>query len=103
MGVGNNVDPLGEVLIEVLPEGLKKLFAPAAALPARLLVPLRPSVVLLVDKGTVVLLVAEAKAGALAAAEPAPVCATAQLPDATRAVARMIAAGVMCFFQMLEI
>ena len=54
-GAGVNVDPLGEVLIEVFPDGFRALFAPAAALPASLLMPVvepvveLPVVVLLTD------------------------------------------------------
>lgn len=50
--VGPIVDPLGEVLIKLLPEGLRALLAPAVALPAFALpppaAPLIPVVVLLV-------------------------------------------------------
>jgi hypothetical protein len=50
--VGPRVDPLGEVLIKLLPEGLRALLAPAVALPALVLpppaAPLMPVVVPLV-------------------------------------------------------
>ena len=38
-GAGVRVEPLGEGLISVLPDGFSPLLAPAAALPALLLMP----------------------------------------------------------------
>jgi hypothetical protein len=50
--LGPTVDPLGELLIKLLPEGLRALLAPAVALPALVLAepaaPLMPVVVPLV-------------------------------------------------------
>jgi hypothetical protein len=97
------VDPLGEVLMKLLPEGLKVLFAPAAALPASVLTPPTPVVIPLMAP-----VFAEPDAGAPAAefvpGRPAaefvpgrevPVCASAHSLDTARAVASRIIPSFM--------
>jgi hypothetical protein len=86
---GVNVEPLGEGLRSVFPDGFAPLFRAAAALPALLVTPVSavppvalPVVVPVVEDPVVVLLVAP----------PAPVlppvdCASAKLPVKTSAVA----------------
>jgi hypothetical protein len=97
------VDPLGEVLMKLLPEGLKVLFAPAAALPASVLTP--PTTVVIPLTAPVF---AEPGGGAPAAefvpGRPAaefmpgrevPVCASAHSLDTARAVASRIIPSFM--------
>jgi hypothetical protein len=88
------VDPLGEVLMKLLPEGLKVLFAPAAALPASVLTPPTPVVIPLMA-----LVFAEPDAEAPAAefvpGREVPVCASAHSLDTARAVASRIVPSFM--------
>jgi hypothetical protein len=95
------VDPLGEVLMKLLPEGLKVLFAPAAALPASVLTPPTPIVIPLMAP-----VFAEPDAGApeFVPGRPAaefvpgrevPVCASAHSLDTARAVASRIVPSFM--------
>jgi hypothetical protein len=86
--LGPTVDPLGELLIKLLPEGLPALLAPAVALPALVLppapAPLMPVVVpLVVDP------VAEAPP-----VEP-PLCAKAALLAKASAAAKPIVANLI--------
>jgi hypothetical protein len=80
------VDPLGEVLMKLLPEGFKALFAPAAALPASVLAPPAPVVIPLMAP-----VFAAPDTGAPAAefvpGTEVPVCASAHSLDIARAVA----------------
>src|ERR1700737_413048 len=77
-GAGANVDPLGEGLIALFPDGFKPLFAPAAALPAPVLgMPFDPVVVPLMDDPVVVPVVAGAPIVELAPA--VPLCASASV------------------------
>jgi hypothetical protein len=81
-GVGLNVDPLGEGLIRLFPDGFRLLFAPALALPAPLLMPpleVTVAVPLIVDP-VVVRLVAGPIAAELPAAELLPLWANANVP-----------------------
>jgi hypothetical protein len=78
---GDNVDPLGDGLIKLLPEGLAGLFVPAAAPPALLPIPVVPPVDV----------PAELPAAPAPAPPPAPPAANAQDPETARAVAKMIA------------
>jgi hypothetical protein len=94
-GGGVSVDPLGEGLIRLLPDGFKPLFAPPVALPARplpVVIPLFrpppvaapgevPMVVPFMDEPVVLPLVADPPA------EPAPVWAKATLLDRASATA----------------
>jgi hypothetical protein len=86
------VDPLGEVLMKLLPEGLKVLFAPAAALPASVLTPPTPVVIPLMAP-----VFAEPDAGApeFVAGREVPVCASAHSLDTARAVASRIVPSFM--------
>jgi hypothetical protein len=82
-GVGVRVDPLGEGLISVFPDGFRPLFAPAAALPALLDMPAPgfpmalPVVVPVAGDPVVAPLVAALPVAELPPAEPAPDCASA--------------------------
>ena len=93
---GDNVDPLGDGLIKLLPEGLAALFLPAAALPALLpipvVVPVPP-----VDVPAEPPVAAPAPAPPPAPPAPPP-AANAQDPDTARAVAKMIAVTFMVSF-----
>ena len=82
------VDPLGEVLMKLLPEGLKALFAPAAALPASVLTP-PPTVV--ISLMVPVFAEPDAAAPALVPGREVPVCASAHSLDTASAVASRIA------------
>jgi hypothetical protein len=86
-GAGVRVEPLGEGLISVLPDGFRALFAPAAALPALLDVPLALPVVVPVAGEAVVPLAAAPPVLALPLAEPAPDCASANVLVKASAVA----------------
>jgi hypothetical protein len=87
-GAGVRVEPLGEGLISVLPDGFRALFAPAAALPALLDVPLAlPVVVPVAGEPVVAPLVATPPVLALPLAEPAPDCASANVLVKASAVA----------------
>ena len=88
-GAGVNVDPLGDGLIALFPDGFRALFAPAAALPAPLLgmpVVEVPVVVPLMDD-PVVVPVAGAPVVELAPAEPVPLCASANVLASVNAAA----------------
>lgn len=104
---GVSVDPLGEGLIRLLPDGFRLLFAPPVALPAPLLTPLpvviplfRPPPVVVpgevpMDDPVVVPLVAEPPA------EPVPVWAKATLPERASAAASPMLVNFMMFFLLL--
>ena len=83
LGVGVRVEPLGEGLISVFPDGFRPLFAPAAALPALLDMPAPgfpmalPVVVPVAGDPVVAPLVAALPVAELPPAEPAPDCASA--------------------------
>jgi hypothetical protein len=73
------VDPLGDVLIKLFPDGFRLLFAPAAALPALLLIPLLvelPVVAPFVEEPVVVPDAADPPVAEPPPAEP-PACANA--------------------------
>jgi hypothetical protein len=102
--VGVNVDPLGEVLMAGFPDGFRPLFAPAAALPALLPVVEVPVVVPFVDEPVVVPLAAGPPAAELPPAEPAPLCANANVLVSARAAANPIVVSLMfsfllCFYK----
>jgi hypothetical protein len=85
-GAGVSVEPLGEGLISVFPDGFSPLFAPAAALPALLdmpvlgLVPIAlPDVVPVAGDPVVVPLVAAPPVAELPPAAPPLDCASAKL------------------------
>ena len=83
-GAGVRVEPLGEGLISVLPDGFSPLLAPAAALPALLLMPVPapialPDVVPLVEDPVDALLVAALPVAELPLAAPLLDCASAKL------------------------
>jgi hypothetical protein len=87
------VDPLGEVLMKLLPEGFDVLFAPAAALPASVLTPPTPAVIPLRDDP--VFLEPDAGTPAFVAGREVPVCASAHSLDTARAVANRIVPSFM--------
>jgi hypothetical protein len=89
---GIAVDPLGEVLMKLLPEGFSTLLAPAAALPALLprFPPALPVVVPLAA-GAPAPLAAGAPAVELPAAVPLPLWANAIVLECASAVANPIA------------
>ena len=98
---GVNVEPLGEGLRSVFPDGFTPLFRPAAALPALLVTPVSavppvalPVVVPVVEDPVVVLLVAP-PAPVLPPAELPVDCASAKLPVKTSAVANPNVASFM--------
>ncbi|KRR21159.1 hypothetical protein CQ14_22080 [Bradyrhizobium lablabi] len=100
--VGAIVEPLGEGLMSVLPDGFSPLFRPAAALPASLLMPVLglvpvalPVVVPLVDGPVAAPLVAAPPAPELPPAEPLPDCANATVPVNASVVANPNAASFM--------
>ena len=81
---GVNVEPLGEGLRSVFPDGFSPLFRPAAALPALLVTPVSavppvalPVVVPLVEDPVVVLLVAAPPVAELPPVVPPVDCASA--------------------------
>ena len=81
---GVNVEPLGEGLRSVFPDGFAPLFRAAAALPALLVMPVSavppvalPDVVPVVEDPVVVLLVAAPPVAELPPAEPPLDCASA--------------------------
>jgi len=79
-GAGVRVEPLGEGLISVLPDGFRALLAPAAALPALLDAPLTlPVVVPAAGDPVVVPLMAAPPVEAPPLADPAPDCANANV------------------------
>jgi hypothetical protein len=86
-GGGARVDPLGEGLMKLLPDGFTLLLAPAAALPAPLL---RPPLVPVVALPVVPLLVdpvAAPPAPVLPPAAPPPLCANASVLERVIAAA----------------
>ena len=104
--MGCNVDPLGEVLIRLFPDGFTLLFAPAAALPAPLP---RPPFAPLVEVPVVVpavvdLVVVPPAAGAeLPAAEPVPLCASANVLASVSAAAKPMLVNLMvCFLSLVR-
>ena len=101
-GAGVSVEPLGEGLISVFPDGFSPLFAPAAALPALLdmpvlgLVPIAvPDVVPVAGDPVVVPLVAAPPVAELPPAAPPLDCASAKLLVKASAVASPNAASFM--------
>jgi hypothetical protein len=106
-GGGASVDPLGDGLIRLFPDGFKPLFAPAAALPA---LPFRPVpvevpddvplVVPLRDDPVVIPLVADPPA-AEPPAEPVPLCAKAKLLESASAAANPMLVSFMMIFLVL--
>ncbi|WP_065750289.1 hypothetical protein [Bradyrhizobium paxllaeri] len=100
--VGAIVEPLGEGLMSVFPDGFSPLFRPAAALPASLLIPalglvpvVLPVVVPLVDGPVAVPLVAVPPVPELPLAEPLPDCASATVLVNASAVANPNVASFM--------
>jgi hypothetical protein len=100
--VGAIVEPLGEGLMSVFPDGFSPLFRPAAALPASLLMPVLglvpvalPVVVPLVDGPVAVPLVAAPPVPELPLAEPLPDCASATVLENASAVANPNVASFM--------
>jgi hypothetical protein len=98
---GVNVEPLGEGLRSVFPDGFAPLFRAAAALPALLVTPVSavppvalPVVVPVVEDPVVVLLVVP-PAPVLPPAEVPVDCASAKLPVRTSAVAKPNVASFM--------
>jgi hypothetical protein len=95
-GTGANVDPLGDVLMPLLPDGFSVLFAPAAALPAPVLgVPAAPVVPLVVP------VVGDPAAGAPvepAPGEPVPLCASANVLVSVSAAANAMLVSLMVSF-----
>jgi hypothetical protein len=102
-GAGCSVDPLGEGLMKLLPDGFSALFAPAAAPPAFIfgLLPGRvpgavPVVVPPMDDPVVTPLVPDPAVPP--AAEPVPVCAKAKvLVRAIAAASPMLVSFMMIF------
>src|SRR5215213_9927718 len=99
---GVNVEPLGEGLRSVFPDGFTPLFRAAAALPALLVTPVSavPPVALLivvpvVEDPVVVLLVAAPPVAELPPVDPPLDCASAKLPVKTSAVANPKVASFM--------
>jgi hypothetical protein len=93
-GAGVRVEPLGEGLISVLPDGFRALLAPAAALPAPLDAPLAlPVVVPAAADPVVVPLMAVPPV--LPLAEPVPDCASANVLVRASAVASPNVASFM--------
>jgi len=99
--VGAIVEPLGEGLMSVFPDGFSPLFRPAAALPASLLMPVPglvpvalPVVVPPVDGPVAVPLVAAPPVPELPPAEP-PDCASAKPLENANAVANPKVASFM--------
>jgi hypothetical protein len=106
-GAGVNVDPLGEGLIKVFPDGFRALFAPAAALPAPVPMPLversveLPGVVVdgpVVDGPVVPPLVVEPPVEVPPPLEPVPVCASAKVLANVNAAANPILMSFMIPF-----
>jgi hypothetical protein len=97
--VGVNVDPLGEVLMKVLPDGFWLLLAPAAALPALLPVPPVVEVTVVVvpfmEEPVVVPLAADPPAAELPPAAPLLLWANANVLLSARAAANPIVTSLM--------
>jgi hypothetical protein len=104
------VDPLGEVLMKLLPDGFRVLFAPAAALPAPVLIPplvefpvVVPGVVVpLIDDPVVVPLVADPPADVPPLVEPVPVCASANELANVSAATNPRLLSFMVFFPLAD-
>jgi hypothetical protein len=101
-GAGVRVEPLGEGLISVFPDGFSPLFAPAAALPALLDMPVLgfvpmalPDVVPVAGDPVVVPLAAAPPAAELPLAAPPLDCASAKLLVKASAVANPNVASFM--------
>jgi hypothetical protein len=99
---GVKVEPLGEGLRSVFPDGFTPLFRAAAALPALLFMPVSavppvalPVVVPVVEDPVVVLLVAAPPVAELPPVAPPLDCARAQVPVKTSAVANPNVASFM--------
>jgi hypothetical protein len=104
--VGPVVDPLGELFIKELPDGLYWLLAPAAALPALLFtpgdveLPELPVVEPFIEEPVVVPLPADPPAAELPPAEPPPLCAKATVLVSASAAANPIAISLMVIFHL---
>lgn len=105
-GGGVSVDPLGEGLIRLLPDGFKPLFAPAAALPALVFMPVpvevpgeAPVVVPVMDDPVVVPPVADPPAAA-PPAEP-PLWAKAAVLESASAAASPMLVNFMMIILLL--
>lgn len=102
--MGPVVDPLGELFIKELPDGLYWLLAPAAALPALLFtpgdvaLPELPVVEPFVEEPVVVPLAADPPAAEPPPAEPPPLCANATVLVSASAAANPIAKSLMMIF-----
>jgi hypothetical protein len=104
---GVSVEPLGDGLSRLFPDGFVALFLPAAALPALLVMPVSaglpvalpvvvpPDVVPLVEDPVALPLVAAPPVAELPPAEPPVDCASAQVPVNASAVANPNAASFM--------
>jgi hypothetical protein len=99
---GVSVEPLGDGLSRLFPDGFVALFLPAAALPALLVMPVSaglpvalPVVVPLAEDPVAVPLVAAPPVAELPPAEPPVDCASAQVPVNASAVANPNAASFM--------
>jgi hypothetical protein len=99
---GVNVEPLGEGLRSVFPDGFTALFRAAAAPPALLVTPVSagppvalPDVVPVVEDPVVVLLVAAPPVAELPPEAPPLDCASAKLPVKTSAVVNAKVASFM--------
>jgi hypothetical protein len=107
-GAGANVDPLGEGLIKLFPDGFRALLAPAAALPAPVFMPVvelsveLPGVVVLTDgpvvDGPVVVPLVDPPVDVLPPVEPVPVCASANVLASVNAAANPILMSFMISF-----
>lgn len=99
-GAGVSVEPLGEGLISMFPDGFSPLFAPAAALPALLDMPVLapialPDVVPVAEDPVDAPLVAAPPAAELPLAAPLLDCASAKLLVKTSAAVNPIFANFM--------
>jgi hypothetical protein len=106
-GAGCNVDPLGEGLMKLFPDGFRLLFAPAAAPPAVKfgLVPGEvpgeaPVVVPFIDDPVVVPLAAVPPVAEFAPAEPLPLCAKARVLESASATASPMLLSFMMIFPL---
>ena len=101
VGAGVRVEPLGDGLILLLPDGFSPLARPAAALPASFDMPLfgvlveLPVVVPLTEDPAVVPVAAAPPAAEPPPAEPPPDCARAKLDVSVSAVAKPNVASFM--------
>jgi hypothetical protein len=94
------VEPLGEVLMKLLPEGFKVLFAPAAMLPASVLTPPTP-VVVIPPMNDPVLAEPDAGEPAFVPGREVLVCANAHSLDIARAVNSSIVPSFMRYLLLL--